>query len=381
MKGYIRKRGNAWSFTVDIGKDARTGKRKQKSQSGFKTKKEAQAALAELVNNVEKGNYHEPHKRLFREFATDYFENTYKHKVKATSFETDWHVVRTHLIPFFGDFDLNDIDQFLVHEFYSLKINEKKYSSSYIQKIHKMVRMLLKVAHTWEILRKDIASMIEPPRLDKTEMNVWTIEQVHTFLKISKHSRFHPIFFLAAYTGMRKGEILGLKWDDINFEEKTISIKRTLYKLADKFVLQQPKTKSARRIIYMDDDIIKILKKQKAKQNEERLKYAGVYMEQNMVFARPSGDFVFPSSLNTMFGRFIKRAGLPPIRFHDLRHTHATILLGMDINPKIVAERLGHASVQTTLDTYSHVMPSMKKQLSEQFSIAMKSGQNVVNHK
>jgi integrase len=380
MKGYIRKRGNKWSYTVDIGKDPRSGKRKQKTQSGFKTKKEAQAALAELVNNVEKGHYVEPTKKKFKDFTLDYLEQVYRNRVKKSSYETAQNILITHVVPWFGNVDLNDIDQFLVHEFYNEKIQEG-YSSSYIQKMHEMVRMILRVAYKWEVLQKDIASMIEAPRLIKKEMGVWTIKQVNEFLKFAKHSRYHPVYFIAAYTGMRKGEILGLMWDDIDFEEKTLTINKTLYKTTrDGFLLQEPKTANSIRTIYIDDDIIRVLKKQKVKQNLEKLKFGGVYKEHNMVFAQETGEYVNPGGVNGLFTRFIEQSGLPRIRFHDLRHTHATILLQMGVNPKIVAERLGHSSVQITLDTYSHVLPSMKKDLSEQFSKAMKSGQNVVNH-
>jgi integrase len=378
MKGYIRKRGNKYSFTVDVGKDPRTGKRKQKTVSGFKTKKEAQAALAELVTDVEKGNYVEPVKKKFKEFALNYMETIYINRVKRSSYENATNLVHTHIIPFFGDVDINMIDQFLVHEFYTLKQKEG-YSSAYINRMHEIMRLLLRIAYKWEVLQKDIASLLEPPRIQKKEMSVWTIEQVNEFLKFTKHSRYHPIYFLAAYTGMRKGEILGLTWDDVNFEEKTVYVNKTLYKAKEEYLLQEPKTKTSFRSIYIDDDIIRVLKKQKVKQNLERLKYGGVYKEHNMVFAQETGEFVNPGGVNGLFARFIEQSGLPKIRFHDLRHTHATILLQMGVNPKIVAERLGHSSVQITLDTYSHVLPSMKKDLSEQFSKAMKRGQFVVN--
>jgi integrase len=374
MKGYIRKRGNAWSFTVDIGRDARTGKRKQKSQSGFKTKKEAQAALAELVNDVEKGNYHEPEKKKFKEFVLEYLEKTYINRVKPSTYETNYTIVTIHLIPYFGDVDINQIDQFLVHDFYNEKI-KAGFSSHYIQDMHGVMRLLLRVAYKWKILKEDIASRLEPPKLKKKEMKVWSIEQVNTFLKFTKHSRYHPIFYLAAYTGMRKGEILGLTWDDIDFEDRSISVNKTLYRVKNENFLQEPKTASSIRKIYMDDDIIRLLKKQKVKQNLERLKFGGAYKEHNMVFAQETGETVNPHGVNSLFARFIKQQGLPHIRFHDLRHTHATILLQMGYNPKIVAERLGHASVRTTLDVYSHVTEPMKKDLSEQFTSAMKSGQ------
>jgi integrase len=378
MKGYIRKRGNKWSYTVDIGKDPRTGKRKQKTQSGFKTKKEAQAALAELVTDIGKGQYVEPSKKKFKEFALDYFENTYRNRVKPSSYANSYNLVVAQIIPWFGDVNLSDIDQALVHQFYNEKIKED-YSSHYIQRMHEMIRLVLRVAFKWGVIQKDVASMLEPPRLKRKEMKVWSIKQVNEFLKTTKHSRYHPIYYLAAYTGMRKGEILGLTWDSINFEEKTIKITKTLYKIKDGYLLQEPKTANSIRTIYMDDDIIRVLKKQKVKQNLERLKFGGVYKEHNMVFAQETGEFVNPGGVNGLFTRYIERAGLPRIRFHDLRHTHATILLQMGVNPKIVAERLGHSTVRITLDTYSHVLPSMKKDLSEQFNRAMKSGQFVSN--
>lgn len=378
MKGYIRKRGKTYSFTVDIGKDPKTGKRKQKTQSGFRTKKEAQAALAELVNNVEKGSYIEPNKQKLSDFAIEYLEKSYKNKVKVSTYERTYSVLLNQIIPWFGNTHLKDIDQFLIHQFFDDKIKEG-FSSAYIRRMNELIRMLLRVAYKWELIPKDIASLIESPRLEKKEMKVWSIAQVNEFLNHTKHSRYYPVFYLAAYTGMRKGEILGLTWDDVDFDAKTIKVNRTLYKIKGEFLLHEPKTRHSIRTIYIDDDLIKVLKKQKAQQNIERMKYRGVYKEHNMVFAQESGEYVFPSAANILFLRFIRQTDLPRIRFHDLRHTHATILLQMGINPKVVADRLGHSSVKITLDTYSHVLPSMQQDLSAQFSKAMKSEQNVVN--
>lgn len=379
MKGYIRKRANKWSYTVDIGKDPRTGKRKQKTQSGFKTKKEAQAALAELVTNVDKGTHFEPSKKKMKEFSLEYMEKVYKNKVKATSYDATETILLTHIVTWFGDVILSDVDQFLVHEFYAEKVKEG-FSSAYIRRMHEVVRMLLRAAYKWELIKKDIAGLLVPPRLEVKEMKVWTIQQINEYLKFTKHSRYHAIFFLAAYTGMRKGEILGLTWDNVDFDRKILTVQKTLYKMKGQYLLSEPKTRNSIRTIYIDDDIIRVLRKQRVKQNLEKLKHGGVYKEHNMVFAQESGEFVMPTAVNSLFNRYINQLKFPHIRFHDLRHTHATILLQMDVNPKIVSERLGHSSVKITLDTYSHVLPSMKKDLSEQFSKAMKSGQCVVNN-
>lgn len=143
--------------------------------------------------------------------------------------------------------------------------------------------------------------------------------------------------------------------------------------------MQSPKSPSSVRTIYMDDDLIRVLKKQKVKQNIEKMKFGTVYKEHNMVFAQETGEFINPTAVNQLFSRFIRQSKLPQIRFHDLRHTHATILLQMGVNPKLVADRLGHSSVKITLDTYSHVLPEMQQNLIVQFSKAMKSGQIVSN--
>ncbi|MCM3180194.1 site-specific integrase [Cytobacillus horneckiae] len=377
MKGYIRKRGTKWSYTVDIGKDPKTGKRRQRSKSGYKTKKEAQAALAELVNNVEKGKVVEASSRYFNEFTIEYMDKTYKNRVKASTYDRTMSLINTHILPWFENIQLKDINPFMVHEFYDEKI--KEYTPSYVQRMHEIMRRILYKAFEWELILKDVASRLEPPKKEKTVLDVWSVQNVNDYLKFTKHSRYHPIFYLAAHTGMRKGEILGLSWEDVDFESRKLKINKTLYKITGEFLLQSPKSYSSIRTIYMDDDLIRVLKKQKVKQNIEKMKFGTVYKEHNMVFAQETGEFINPTAVNQLFTRFIKQSKLPYIRFHDLRHTHATILLQMGVNPKLVADRLGHSSVKITLDIYSHVLPEMQQNLTDQFSKAMKSGQIVSN--
>ena len=279
-------------------------------------------------------------------------------------------VVNNQIIPWFGNARLQDITHFLVHEMYEDKINEGL-SSAYVRNIHTTLCMLLKVAKKWELIQKDVASMIEPPRLKKKEMKVWDIEQINAFLKHTKHSRYHLAFVLACYTGMRKGEILALTWDDIDFDEKIINVNKTLYKAGERITVNEPKTPFSVRRIYFDSDIESALKRHKVKQNLESLK-TGI-TDRSYLFLQEDGSLVEPTAINVMFTRYLNQLNLPRIRFHDLRHSHATILLEMGVNPKLVADRLGHSSVKITLDVYSHIKPSMQKDLTEQFSAAMKT--------
>lgn len=375
MKGYVRKRGKVYAYTVDIGKDPITGKRKQKSKSGFKTKKEAQSALAELIASVEKGTYVEKRKTKFREFAEEFLYKIYKNKVKPSTFERTETVMKFHVFPFVKEMDIQDINAFLVHDFLEEKRKED-YSSSYIHRINETIKMVLRAAFKQGVIEKDIAASIDNPRIERKEMNVWTIQQVKDFLRQAKHSRYYVVFFLAAYTGMRKGEILGLQWDDVDFDKRTIRVNKTLYKVKNEFVLAEPKTTSSIRHIYMDDDILRALRKHKVQQNLEKMRYGGVYQDHNLVFPKEDGTFLTPSAVNCTFLKYLKRFNLPRIRFHDLRHTHATILLEMGVHPKVVSDRLGHKSIKTTLDIYSHVSTSLQKDLSEQFSKVMKHGES-----
>lgn len=376
MKGYVRKRGKVYAYTVDIGKDPLTGKRKQKSKSGFKTKKEAQAALAELIASVEKGTYAEKRKVKFKEFAEEFLYKIYKNKVKASTFERTENIMNFHVFPFVQDIDIKDINAFLVHDFLEEKRKED-YSSSYIHRINETIKIVLRAAYKQGVIEQNIAASIDNPRITRKEMSVWTIQQVNEFLKQVKHSRYYIVFFLAAYTGMRKGEILGLRWSDVDFDKRTLRVNKTLYKIKTGFILADPKTAASNRTIYLDDDILRALRKHKVQQNLEKMKSGNVYQDHDLVFPKEDGTYLTPSSVNATFSKYVKRFNLPSIRFHDLRHTHATILLEMGVHPKVVSDRLGHNSIKTTLDIYSHVSTSLQKDLSEQFSKVMKFGKNV----
>lgn len=382
MKGYIRKRGKVYSYTVDIGRDPLTGKRKQKSKSGFKTKKEAQAALAELVTRTTKGEAVDFRKIMFKDFATDYFENNYKQRVKVSTYDRTSSILFKQIIPYFENVELRKMDQYMVHDFYRAKANEG-YAPHYVSNMHNMLKLLLGVAKKWQLIEKDIVSMIEAPHNPKKEMKYWSIEQVNTFLERAKSSRYYPVFFLAAYTGMRKGEILGLTWNDIDFKKMTIDINKTLFQLSETkgYNVGSPKTKNAVRTIYFDEEVERVLQSHRIRQNEEKLKNRPIYQDEGLVFSQEDGGFVNPTAVNHMMKWFIDHTDLPFIRFHDLRHTHATILLQMGVNPKVVSDRLGHSSVQITLDVYSHVTKEIRKDLSKEFSNMMKSGQNVSNSK
>lgn len=210
------------------------------------------------------------------------------------------------------------------------------------------------------------------PRTKKRSYNVWSVEQLQTFLATAKewNQHYYTLYILAAHTGMRIGEVLGLRWRDVDFENKRISVNQSVYYKEREFVFSDLKTSNSFRMIAVDDVLVKQLKRHKSRQIEARLAEP-FEIDYDLVFCRKNGRPLHPEAVRGSFNRMIVRANVPKIRLHDLRHTHATILLKMRENPKIVSERLGHSTVVRTLDTYSHVLPDMQEEAVSKFSDLM----------
>lgn len=371
MKGSVFKRGSTWYFVVDVGRDPVTGKRKQKWKGGFRTKKEAEKACAELIAQIEAGKYKEPATVTLESFLLEFMEGE-KHRIRETTWNNQMFLVQKHILPALGHVQLKDLSPLHLQKFYTQKASEGL-SNSYLRSMYAVLSKTLRAAERWGLIEKNTAALVSPPRPQKREMRVWTLGEVRQFLQASEKRKFYIAYVLAVFTGMRRGEILGLRWSDIDLEKGVIHVQRTLYKTKGKLVFQEPKTRGSKRSIVISPIVISALKKHRVRQQEMRLKLGQAYIDHDLVVCSWNGNPVDPSDLNEDFKMAIKKAGVPQIRFHDLRHTHATILLQLGEHPKVVSERLGHSSVTITLDTYSHVLPDMQRALAENLEAAMKN--------
>jgi integrase len=199
------------------------------------------------------------------------------------------------------------------------------------------------------------------------------MEEINRFLHFAKFD--NPIYYMtlkiAIHTGMRRGEVLGLQWKHVDLKEQKISVTQSLVYDEDGFRFSDLKTASSKRLISIDNDLTNELKKYKAQQNQFKLALGSEYHDRDLVCCREDGRPIYPRTLAIHFDSLIKKASVPKIRLHDLRHTHATILLKLGENPKVVSERLGHSTVTMTLDTYSHVTPDMQKRTADKFGEAL----------
>ncbi|GMA64711.1 hypothetical protein GCM10025859_51510 [Alicyclobacillus fastidiosus] len=224
-------------------------------------------------------------------------------------------------------------------------------------------------------LTRNVTDAVDPPRIERRKATVWTLEQALGFLEINReHDPLCWIgFYLAVMTGMRQGEIFGLRWSDIDFERGYLHVQQTVSWSSGHPVFQEPKTDSSRRAIAITEDDIKVLQSHRVAQSERRLRAGKAYHDLDLVICLEDGSPMGQRRFSRAWHRALERAGYPNMRFHDLRHTHASLLLERDVHLKIVSERLGHSAISITADLYTHVLPGIQKRAADTLGAAIRS--------
>ena len=351
MRGYVTKHNGHWCAVID----SRTNGQGKRSFHRADTERAAKTLLNQLMGKVEAGTYVAPNRMTLAEFAFMWLRDYAKPNLKASTFGQYELMLRVHLIPELGEKRLTDIDPLHIQQAIAA-IQRKGLKPKTVKHAYTTLRRVLNQAVDWGMLRANPIKRVEAPRVPKRELQVWTPAQVQTFLQGVAKDPNYPIYYLALSTGMRRGEILGLYQQDIDFAGGHISIQRSLTagekgrptQSGPKSETGRQKVASQRRVAISPNtaDVLRW--------------HLDRHPGRDEVFLSVNGNPVHTSNLGKQFRAHIKRLGLPGITFHDLRHTHATMLLLNGVHPKVVQERLGHASVQITLDTYSHLLPHMQ---------------------
>ena len=378
MRGHLKKRSkDSWSIVIDLGKDA-SGKRKQKWHTVKGTKKEAEAELSRLLNEVNMGRYIEPTRMLVAQYLEIWLKDYAEPNVSPKTHERYSQIIHQNINPKLGQHPLSKLKPLHIQAFYSeCLLNGRKHgagglSARTVLHFHRLLRKACLQAVKWQLLAHNPAEAVDPPRPQRKEMNA--LNEMETALLLDKldgEPLFAPIA-LAVTTGLRRGELLALSWKNINLDSGVITINRSLEQTKAGLRFKPPKTERSRRQVPLPSIASDILREHRKKQTEERLRLGPAYQNNDLVFPRPDGTTMAPNAFSTNFAAFIRRSGLKHIRLHDLRHTHATQLLQQGINPKIVGERLGHASITMTLDTYSHVLPGIQEDAVLKFDACLR---------
>jgi integrase len=233
-----------------------------------------------------------------------------------------------------------------------------------VRGVHTVLRHALSDAVGWQRLIRNPADRAKPPSLASIKgmpPRTWSARQLDDFLAHVADDRLAAAWRVLALTGIRRGELLGLTWEAVDLDTGRLAIMRTLIEGKGAPRFSDPKTKRGRRSVALDADTVDVLREHRDRQLDERLAWGPAYQDQGLVFCREDGTPIWPRTFSRSFDHHVRDAGLPKIRLHDLRHSHATLALEAGIHPKVISERLGHATIAITLDTYSHAIPAMQE--------------------
>lgn len=329
------------------------GKRRRKRSKRQQVVKDWLLAQREAIKD---GLVIENDKITVAQFITRYMEDVGAHALRPRTIEGYWSLIRVHIIPGIGSIKLSQLRADQLQSFYSEKL-KSGLSNRTVQFIHSIIHKSLGQALKWGLVIRNVSDLVEKPTVKRKAPVIWSVEDTQKFLKAVEQHRFYPIYVLAVATGMREGEVLGVQFEDIDWKTGTLHVKHAVQYLIGKgIVLTEPKTDKAKRPIPLPDFAIQVLKRHCDAQNRN----------QGFIFATSNTTPYSPRNLIRHFQQVVEETGLPHITFHSFsRHYHATYLLSQGVNPKVVQERLGHSQISLTLDTYSHVIPSLQKEAAE----------------
>ena len=379
MPGHITKRGkNSWSVVVDLGRDPESGKRRQLWRSVKGPKRDAEALLVQLLHERDTGVERPRGKVTVSEYLERWLADAVDPNLAPKTALSYREIVCGHLSPALGPLELTALRPTHIQSLYTrLLTNGRRdgkggLSPRSVLRYHQVLHAALHQAVRWQLLIRNPADAVDPPRT--TRRSILTIEpaDVHRLQVAAETTVLGPFVRLAILTGMRRGELLALRWSDIDLDAGVIHVQRSSQRISGQGIVErQPKTRLSRRSIDIGADAVAVLRAHRKGQAEARMLAGAAYRDPALVFATGIGTPLEPGNVLRTWYRITKAAGLDGMRVHDLRHAHATLMLRAGVHPKVVSERLGHASVNITLDTYSHVLPGLQKAAAAKLDVLL----------
>ena len=373
MRGGTRKRGTTWTWYLGV-VDPATGRRRQLSKGGFRTKREAQAALNEAMAALRAGTFVEPSRLTLGAFLTDQWLPTVRAAVRPTTWTTYRIYAEAHVIPALGHIPLQALTAGHLNRLYTDLAEHGRRDGrgglkpKSVRHVHVLLHKALSDAVRWGLVARNVAGAADPPRVPRRDRGVWSAEELRTFLEAISGDRLAAMWLLFATTGMRRSELLGLPWSavDLDVTPGRLGVVQTVV-VVDKrpVVVAEAKTVTSRRQLALDPFTTAALKAHRVRQLEERLAWGPAWVDVGLVFTRENGQVLHPEHVTKRFARLVRDAGLPRITLHGLRHSYATAALKAGVPVKIISERLGHATVAITLDIYSHVLPGLDREAAD----------------
>jgi integrase len=378
MKGHIRERSpGRWAIILDL-RDPETGKRKRKWHSFAGTKREAQKECARLITEMGSGEYVEPSKLTVAQFFDRWLDHV-RSQVGPRTFERYDEIAHKNLAPLIGSALLTKLRPEQISAAYSKALVSGRrdgkggLSPRTVHHLHRILRQALRQAVVWGLLVRNPAEAVDPPRVERQKMKALDAAETVRLLAHFRPTRMFVPVMLGVLCGLRRGEVTALKWGSVDFGTAQLSIAESTEQT--KAGTREKETKSGRaRTVALPFLAVEELRRHRIAQAEELLRLGVRITDDTHVFSQADGNPVQPNSLTHEFVRILALCpALPRIRFHDLRHSHATHLLANGVHPKVAQERLGHSSIAITLDLYSHIMPGMQADAAAKVDAALRA--------
>lgn len=353
----IQRQDGRWCAVISLG--YQDGKLKRKSYYGS-ARKEVSDKMDEGRSNLKKGIAPVIGRQSLAQFLEMWLTDCVKPSVRPATWLSYDQQVRVHITPALGHVDLTKLRPEHIQRY----MNEKTaagLSSKTVRYHRSVLAMALKQAHRWGLVAQNVATLVDPPSAKKYALQTFDPAQAHTLLEALKGERLGALFTVALALGLRRGEALGLRWQDIDFEGCTLRVSQALARVGHEIVISEPKTASSRRILPLPDTLAASLRERRKQQLEERLAAGDKWTDSGLVFTSREGESIDPRTVKRHLDRILTAAELPHCRVHDLRHFCASLLLAQGVALKVVSEILGHTQISITADLYTHVLPSLKQ--------------------
>jgi integrase len=380
MRGHVAKKGSRYYAVVYEGFDAITGKDKYRWHAAGDTRKAGEKLLADLVKRLHDGDYRAPERITFGDYLLERWLPTKKAQLRLSTFSSYKNNIEIHVLPRLGAIPLQKLQPEDLDTFYAQLLTDGKRNGAggglapkTVRIIHGILRKALADAQRKGTVTRNVADLADPPKVrlgGSREMTVWAADELRDFLASIEDSEWYVPIFLAANTGMRRGEVLGLTWRNVDLEAGRLTVSQQILSVEYEAKVADVKTSHSRRTIDLDPRTVAVLKAWRRHQLERKLA-TGRRKDEGFVFTRDDGGPIHPDFFSQSWERLVRTSEFRRIRLHDLRHTHATILLKAGVPVKVVSERLGHSSPAFTMTVYQHVLPGMQADAAAAFSAAV----------
>jgi len=359
MRGHIRQKGDSWQIQLYMGTGP-DGKYRRHFETIHGRKSDAQRRLNELLVNLEKGVFTPPGRITVAEHLHRWLDGYVKTNCSPRTEDSYRSTCEIHLIPALGQLQLKQLSPAAIQKYYGQAC--EKLSARTVHYHHRLLKESLKYAVRQGYLGRNVCDMVDAPKPVKVGMRTLTVAELESLLDAANGSGYYPVIYTAVSTGLRSGELLGLRWRDIDLDMLSISVSQVLSKRVGETTFKEPKTQHSRRRVAMTPKLAAYLRGYQAERQELYLMLGQPFTLDSLVFGHLDGGRPFdPSVLSHAFGKIAASAGLQGLRFHDLRHTFASLMLLRGAKPKVISEALGHSSVAFTMDTYSHIIEGMQE--------------------